>query len=334
MKKRLKASSLKFLKEVKDAIRHYDMLHKGDRVLAAVSGGADSVCLLKALLEVRESLQVEVIAANMDHGLRGKESERDSAFVKDLAKKLGVKCAYKKVDVRRAGKKGASLEEKARRARYAFLFQEAEKNKCNVIATGHTMNDQAETVLMKMIYGSALAGLTGIPPVRDEKGVRVIRPLIRTEREQIIKFLKENNLKFIEDSSNLDVSFLRNKIRLKVMPYLEKCNPRLKRTLANLSDTLREDFGFINDQKKIALKSQTSSIKTKDIILQPKALRKALFKELIIRAGGDVKGLTYRHWMDMDYFLRAAGKNKSLDFPGDIRVTKSGSELIFKKRKG
>ncbi|MEA3489543.1 MAG: tRNA lysidine(34) synthetase TilS [Candidatus Omnitrophota bacterium] len=328
-----------FRKRVKDTIKHYDMLHEGDRVLAAVSGGADSVCMLKVLLDLRAWLETEIIVANVDHCLRGKESEADSMFVKKMSKRLGLKFVHKKVNVRSGSGKGKSIEERSRERRYEFLKVSARRNGCNVIATGHTMDDQAETVLMRIVHGSSLAGVSGIYPVRHEGSLRIVRPLIRVGRGDILDFLQRTELKHVEDSSNLDVKFLRNSVRHEILPFLEKYNPKLKRTLANFSDTIREDLAFINRAKEKAVKRyaerETSAlaVRIRDIILQPAALKKEIFKELFRKAGGNVKKLTYRHWMDMDYFLRAAEKSKSLDFPGDIRVTRRRDEIVFGKRK-
>ncbi|NQT32616.1 MAG: tRNA lysidine(34) synthetase TilS [Candidatus Omnitrophica bacterium] len=334
MAKQKQLSHSAFLKRVHDAIKHYDMLQRGDKVLVAVSGGSDSVCLIESLLFLKKKLGIDMVVANMDHGLRGKESREDSNFVKALAKKLKVKCVHKKINLKKSRKKNISVEELAREKRYAFLFKEAKDNKCNIIATGHNMNDQAETVLMKIISGSSIRGITGIPPVRGAEGVKIIRPLIRTDKTDILNFLKKNGSDHVEDSTNLDKRFLRNRVRLEVLPFLEKCNPRLKRTLVNLSDTLREDLVFIDGVKGAApLDHDAGSLQVdiKDIILQPKTLRKELFKELFRRAGGNVKKLTYRHWMDMDRFLKSAEKGKSLDLPGSVRVTKRGNEIVFGK---
>ncbi|MFH1665421.1 MAG: tRNA lysidine(34) synthetase TilS [Candidatus Omnitrophota bacterium] len=331
--KRLSCSA--FLKRVRDTVKQYDMLDDGDRVLAAVSGGADSVCLLKALLDIRRSVKIDVIVGNMDHCLRGAESARDSSFVKELCGKLGVGLVYKKIDVRPPGKKGASLEERAREKRYAFFRESALREGCNVIATGHTMDDQAETVLMRIIYGSSLSGITGIPPVREDGEVRIIRPLIRVERREILDFLEGSGLGYVEDSTNRDVRLKRNSIRREILPFLEKYNPRIKRSLVNISDTLREDLIFLkgemskNTGKYADVPSETPGIKVKDIILQQKTVRKEIFKELFRKAGGDIKGLTYRHWMDLDCFLRTAEKNSSLDLPGGIKAVKDNGRLTF-----
>ncbi|MBD3426117.1 MAG: tRNA lysidine(34) synthetase TilS [Candidatus Omnitrophica bacterium] len=323
-----------FLKRVKDTIKHYYMFRENDRVLVAVSGGADSVCLLNVLESVKRSLGIDTVIANMDHCLRGKESARDSDYVRKLSLQLGLPFEHKKVDVSSSVKKGASLEERARDERYRFFREAARRSGCNVIATGHTMDDQAETVIMRVIYGASPVSLSGIPPVREEKGLKLVRPLIRVSREQILDFLEKNGVGFVEDSSNSDVMFLRNKMRLEVLPFLEKYNPRVKRSLVNLSDAVREDLEYLQQQSRKAMEGSRNRtrISIKDIILQPKALRREVFKQLFTNAGGNVKKLSYRHWMLMDRFLRESEKGRSLDFPGDIRVTKKGSDLVFDKR--
>jgi tRNA(Ile)-lysidine synthase len=327
-----------FLKQAEDTIKRYDMLRKGDRVLAAVSGGPDSVCMLKVLLGARDKYSADIIVANLDHGLRGRESARDSVFVKKLAGEMGLKYEHKKINLRRSKRGKKSVEENARQKRYEFLKSAAVRTGCNVIATGHTMDDQAETVLIRIIYGSSISGITGISPAREEDGLRIIRPLIRTERKAIMDFLEKARLNYVEDSSNLDVKFMRNSIRHEVLPFLCKYNPRIKRTLVNLSDTFREDLFFLDTQKAAAGKhiysgGSKTAVQIRDIILQPRTIRKEIFKELLKRAGGDIKRLTYRHWMDVDCFLRTTPKSKSLDLPGKIRITKTGNEITFRKRK-
>jgi tRNA(Ile)-lysidine synthase len=334
-----KLSRSTFLKRIKDTIKHYDMLRPGDRVLVAVSGGSDSVGLLKAFSDLRKSLKIEVVVGNLDHGIRGKESVKDSDFVKHLSGELGLVFAYKKIKLAAASKGKKSLEELAREKRYAFFKEAAKKNKCSVIATGHTLDDQAETVLMRIITGSSPAGVAGIPPVRQDGDFKFIRPLIRTQKKDIQYYLKASGQEHVEDRTNLDVRIKRNRVRLEVLPQLEKVNPRIKRSLANLADAFREDFLLpIKEEEKASRRNIKEGkdfivIKIADLVLQPKMLRKAIFKESIKRAGGNIKKLTYRHWMDMDYLLRAGEKGKSLDFPGGIKATKRDREIMFEKRR-
>ncbi len=335
MVQRKKISDPTFLKRMKDTVKYYDMLKEGDRVLVAVSGGPDSVCLLNALCCVRRKLGVELAVANLDHGLRGKESRAESLFVKHLADTMGLKVIQKKVVLKRRKHKGLSIEELARRERYKFFNTCANKEKCTVIATGHTIDDQAETVLMRIIRGTALQGFSGIPPVRYDKHLKIIRPLIRLEKADILQYLENNDLKYVIDSSNKSVEYFRNSVRLDIIPFLEKYNPRLKRSLSNMADTFREDLVFIKEAKKKALadsagtgKKGKTVIKIKDIVLLPKALRKEVVKEMFERSGGNVKKLTHRHWMDIDYFIKAAESKKSLDLPRVVLV-KTRDELVF-----
>ncbi|MGB2661913.1 MAG: tRNA lysidine(34) synthetase TilS [Candidatus Omnitrophota bacterium] len=334
-----KLSRSTFLKRVRDTIKHYDMLRPGDRVLVAVSGGPDSVGLLKAFSDLQRSLKIEIVVGNLDHGIRGKESARDSDFVKRLSEKLGLVFAHKKIKLGTRAKGKKSLEELAREERYAFLKEAAKKNKCGVIATGHTLDDQAETVLMRIITGASPAGVAGIPPIRQDGRFRLIRPFIRTQKKDVQDYLEASGQEHVEDRTNLDVKIKRNKVRLEVLPQLEKVNPRIKRSLANLADAFREDFLLpMEDEERASRRNVKEGkgsvvIKIADLVLQPKMLRKAIFKESIKRAGGNIKKLTYRHWMDMDYLLRAGEKGKSLDFPGGIKATKRDREIMFEKRR-
>jgi len=334
-----KLSQSAFIKKVRDAVKQYDMIRPGGKVLVAVSGGPDSVCLLKALMEMRRDLDLEIVVGNLDHGIRGKESGEDSDFVRKLAEDLGLDCVHKKTSVKARRNRKKSLEECAREKRYKFLKEAAGKHNCDVIATGHTMDDQAETVLIRLITGASLKGMAGIPVVRYEEDLKIVRPLIGVEKKEVLGYLEAIGWKYRVDRTNKERKHLRNRIRHEVLPFLGNYNPRIKRALVNLSDTVREDIAFLEAEKKRVVNDYPKTrkgpvkIRTGDLILQPRALRKEVFKHLFTRAGGNVKKLTYRHWRDMDYFLRAGGKGRSLDFPGGVRVTKVRDEIEFKKRK-
>ncbi|MBU1656779.1 MAG: tRNA lysidine(34) synthetase TilS, partial [Candidatus Omnitrophica bacterium] len=198
-----------FLKRIKDTIKHYDMLHPGDRVLVAVSGGSDSVCLLRALRGMRK-MDLEIVVGNLDHGIRKRGSKADSAFVKKLSKELGLLYAHRELNLKACKREKSSLEEKARSARYDFLGSCAKKYNCGIIATGHTLDDQAETVVMRFILGSSLKGMSGIPPVRYENGLKIIRPLIRVEKKEIIQQLHAEGWPYREDHTNRDTKYFRN----------------------------------------------------------------------------------------------------------------------------
>jgi len=337
MKKKTKKITGDLLKHVKDAIGHYQMLKKGDRVMVAVSGGSDSVSLLLALLALRRTLGIEIFAANLDHGVRGKESARESDFVGDMAAELGVECIRGKLKLIKAGVDKISLEEKLRKKRYEFFVCAAQKTGCSVVATGHNLDDQAETVLMRMIKGSSASGLAGIPPVRLEGDIKIIRPLIRTSKREIMLFISKARAQYVEDSSNSDTKFLRNRIRKEVLPFLEQINPAVRSSLVNISDSVREEVLFSSAARKdkaerilVASRSRLD-VSLKEYLAQPQAVRREIFKELFSSSGGNIKKLAYRHWMLMDTFARTQSKGRSLDLPGNVQVIKSKGKLTFAK---
>ncbi len=325
----------KLTERVLKTIRNYDMLKPGDSVACAVSGGPDSVFLLLALNQLKNKLKMKSLAiCNLDHGLRGVESEEDSLFVKSLAKRLGLKFVGKKVSLKKS--KELSTEEMAREARYRFFKEAAGKMAANVIATGHTLDDQAETILMRLIKGSSLKGVVGISPIRREKDISIIRPLLELEKEEIRRYLDENGIPYRIDRTNLEPIYFRNIVRREIIPFLERYNPRLKRVLFNLAEHLREDFEFIKAEKakhKHLAKCRRGrvEVRLKDIVLQPKALQKEILRDLLEKSGGQVKKLTFRHWKELELLLRRKGKGKSVDLPGGVRATKTASVMVFQK---
>ena len=204
------------------------------------------------------------------------------------------------------------------------------------MATAHTLDDQAETVMMRVIKGASLKGLVGIHPVRFEGRIKFIRPLLEVEKKEVIKYLRKKKIPFRIDRTNTEDRFLRNRVRNKILPYLAKVNPRLKRSLFNLSEHLREDYEFIEEEKnkrKNLIKSKKSLryIGLADILLQPRALRKEIAREALKSAGGNIKKLTFRHWRDVDNFIRTKETGKSIDLPGGVKIKKTRDRLIFSK---
>ena len=237
------------IQQVKQTIKEWKMLSGGQTVVAAVSGGADSVVMLHLLLELSEELGLRIIVAHMDHGLRGEESRRDHDFVKGLARRLGLEFVSKRLKKGELKGLGGSPQEAARVKRYAFFSDVALKYKAQKVALGHTSDDQAETVIMRLLKGSSLSGLSGIPPVR---GV-FVRPLIQTSRASVEEHAREQGIAFVTDSTNLTIKYLRNRVRLELLPKLAKeYNPSIKETLARTALVLSSDDDFI---EKAAIKA-------------------------------------------------------------------------------
>ena len=337
-RKTLKRMPKNPLERVLKTIRNFSMLGSEDRVLAACSGGPDSVFLLHALVKLKKKLALGNIAVcNLDHGLRGKESEEDSLFVKKLSESLDLEFHHKRVDLKNAKPKKLSMEESARLERYSFFRDIADKTRSNVIATGHTLDDQAETVLMRLIKGASLKGMVGVSPLRRDGNLRIVRPLIEIEKEEIVRYLDWHSLPYRIDRSNLEDIYFRNIVRHRIIPYLEEYNPRLKRVLFNLAEHLREDFEFISEARAgISLgarspKGEVREISLVDIIIQPKALRKEILRDLLEAAGGEIKKLSFRHWKEMDSLITRKARGKSVDLPGGIRITRNEKSLVFQR---
>ena len=225
------------LDRVLTAISRYNMLASGDRVAVAVSGGPDSVCLFHVLLELSPALGVTVSAvAHLNHKLRGEASDRDEEFVAEMAARAGVPFRHDRVDVSQAG---GNLEQAARRARQAFFARLIKDGVANRVATGHTSDDQAETVLFRLLRGSGLAGLSGILPVTREG---IVRPLLEVTKADVTEFLRARGLGWREDATNQDARFARNRIRHELLPQLAReWNPRVSESFAHLADLAREE---------------------------------------------------------------------------------------------
>ena len=233
-----------FEDRVLQTMRCHDMAAPGAHVLVAVSGGADSMALLHVLMAL--GLRVEI--AHLDHQTRGGESRADADFVQAMASELGLPYHTESRAVTQgARERGESFEAYARKERYAFLCRVAREQDCYAVATGHHRDDQAETVLMRLLRGAGPTALAGIPPVRMEQGVRIIRPMLECSRDEIRDWLRSRGIAWREDASNEDTQFLRNRIRHELIPSLrEAYNPQLSAVLCRSAEALRQDASFLD----------------------------------------------------------------------------------------
>jgi tRNA(Ile)-lysidine synthase len=218
----------------------------GDRICVAISGGADSVALLLTLhaanTTARESLGIGLSAAHVHHNLRGAEADADQRFVEDLCISLDIPLHLHHADVpERVTKTGETIEEAARNVRYEFFNTILSSGHADSILTAHTLDDQAETVLMKLLRGAWTEGLSAIHPIVTLPKGKILRPFLQTRRADIESFLNQSNHPWREDSTNTDTAFTRNKIRHELLPQLRAYNPNLDQTLANLAELAREE---------------------------------------------------------------------------------------------
>ena len=228
-------------------IQKYNMINKGDTVICGLSGGADSVCLLLVITEISRKIGFSVKALHVNHCLRGEESDRDENFCHELCKKLNIPFKALSCNVTAfAEENGLSTEESARKLRYQIF---AENSAGSKIATAHNANDNLETVIFNLTRGSALKGLSGIPPVRNN----IIRPLLVASRAEIEEYLRNIGQNYVTDSTNLSDDYTRNKIRHQVLPILCGINPSLIETSINSIDAVRSENSMIEEQTKKAL---------------------------------------------------------------------------------
>jgi len=325
--------------QIFSTINNYNMLTKGDRVLVGVSGGPDSVALLLVLHSLKKELKIKLYAASLNHMFR-KDAVRDIKFVRRLASGLKTPFYTEKIDVPTLHReKGGSKEDLARQARYEFFARAAKRVKANKIALGHTMDDQAETVLMRLIYGAGIKGLSGIPPTRNFAGHLIIRPLIETLRRDIDLYLKENKIKARSDATNYQDVYKRNKIRKQLIRLLEKeYNPNIRNALARTADLLRDDHNLLEE---VLLKDIFARFikadKKKNVRLNLKrfdklhtALKKYVLRECIRRVNLRLTGIEYRHWRLLNDFIAKRKNNSSWHMPFGCRVRiKRGSILFY-----
>lgn len=245
---------------VRRTIEKYSMFSQGDRVVVALSGGPDSVALLHILNSLKEVYGIKLRAAHLEHGLRGEESLEDMKFVESICEGLSIPITTKSEKIGEiAAEEGLSVEAVARKIRYAFLYDVLDETGFNKLATGHNANDQAETVLINLLRGSGLAGLSGMKPAMDG---RVMRPLIEARRSEIMAYLEQKSIPFRTDSSNADMRFERNKVRNVLLPMIEKeFNPGIVDSLTRTASVFSMVYEYFKDEVE---KSMGAAVKEEE----------------------------------------------------------------------
>lgn len=324
----IKKRFLKFIKEK-------NIVKSGDKILVGLSGGPDSVCMLNLLCSIRDEEKIEVAAAHINHMLRGEDADKDEEYSKKLCESLGVRFFSKRIDINKyALETGKSSELAGREARYDFFNEIINKINFNKIATAHNANDQAETILMRIMRGTGLEGLGGIPVEREGK---YIRPILFMKREEVEQYCKENNLNPHIDATNLERIYSRNKVRLDILPYMKNnFNPNIVETINRMALLLQDDNEFIEGEvskayKDTCFEKENGIVISKNLFsihsaIVTRVIRKVLFK--INKSNYDMEMKNIEDIIE----LSNLGTNKRVDLPKDIYAENVYGDIIIRKK--
>jgi tRNA(Ile)-lysidine synthase len=319
------------LKKVLRYIAENRLFAPGDTVVAAVSGGADSVALLDILVSLRD-YRLNLVVAHLNHMLRGAEANTDEEFVRKLAAAgHGLPVEVRRVDVREiAAREGRSLEDAGRTARYAFFDEVAVSHSAHVVALAHHADDQAETVLLRLLRGAGASGLCAMAP---KSAGRYVRPLLGITRKEIEEYLQKRGIAWRTDKSNDNVDFLRNRIRHELIPLLTTYNPAISERLAATAHALAADEEFLETATAAAFAGHGKTgvngvtLSVYGVRTEPRAIRLRLYRLAILRARGDLARISFRHLQAIDRLIFSPGPHPALTLPDGLRVAKSYGEL-------
>ncbi len=329
-----------FEKKVADFIEANQLLDSGDRVLLAVSGGADSIALLHAMqaLKAENVLAAELFCAHINHQLRGPEADSDEDFVTAQADSLGLPARTKRLDVRGfAHANRLSIETAGRKLRIESLLETAKANNCARIATGHQKDDNAETIVHRLLRGTGFRGLGGIWPARtfgDE--IKFVRPLLCVTRDEIVEYLQERNLEWRRDHTNADCTYKRNYVRHRLLPALQQqCNDPLAEQLSELARSARRFHALVQSRAEKAWSEPANStvdkavLSLKDFLAEHQAVKVELVRRSLTTIGSGERDLTHQHY---ERILQLAEKHvggKKVELPGGFIVQCEYENLIF-----
>lgn len=304
-------------------LREQQLLSPGDTVFCAVSGGADSVCMLHVLLTLRQTLGIELQAAHFNHHLRGEEADRDEQFVRALCRSWDVPLTCSGGDVRaHARKTHTSVEEAARALRYAFF-----RTLPGLVATAHTQNDNAETVLLNLTRGTGLAGLCGIPPRRE----RFVRPMLTCCRDEIEAYLSQNSLHYVTDSTNFLPDARRNRLRQSVIPLLQAENPALCQTIFRMCRLLQADEAALDAQAQSALQSAACAegLVCSTLAAYPDAVRTRAIRTFLSTI--HAPKLSQAHICAVDRLLFSPDPSARVRLPGGFWAARAYDRLVLRQ---
>lgn len=307
----------------------------GAKVIVGVSGGPDSTALLQILYTLRYKLGLQLYVAHVNHQLR-KSADHDALFVTRLCKKLQIPCAIKRVQIKTSVLK-SSVEEVAREKRFDFLLQLAKQKKARTVALGHTQDDLAETVLMRILRGTGLLGLQGILPVKQMQNINIVRPFIHFSKKEILAYLTDKKIKFCLDPTNQHTHFFRNKIRLKLLPLLEKqYQPNLREILANLANNTAVDYDYLQKEgrdrlPKLAFKKNKNQVSLKLSSLRQlhPALQRMVVRLAIQGLKGNLDQFSLTHMREIENLIQERPAGSRVDLPHNLIAQKNKSSLTL-----
>ena len=313
----------------------HNLIQKGDKIVLGLSGGPDSVCLLHVLNRLKKDFNIEIYAAHLNHQIRGIEAQKDALYVSKLCEDMGIIFFVKSINVPKyCENEGLSLEEGARKLRYEMFYEIKDKIKANKIAIGHNLNDQAETVMMRIMRGTGLKGLKGIDYIRDNC---IIRPILDVERNEIEEYCEAYNLNPRIDKTNLENIYTRNKIRLDLLPYMkDNFNSNVIESIVRMSNSLKSDNDYIEKEAEAKFR-EVSNIKEKgfveinldDFVCLHDAIKVRVLRNSIKHILGDTNFVDQRHIEDIMSLEDNSKVNKMLTLPRNIFVYRKKDSIIL-----
>ncbi|MDO4793285.1 MAG: tRNA lysidine(34) synthetase TilS [Filifactor alocis] len=322
------------INRIEKTIEENRLLSEGDKVMIALSGGPDSLFLLHVLTQLRERYKLTLYAVHLNHRIRGFDAHRDALFCAELCDRTDIPFFVRSVDVPEISKMmKMTLEEAAREARYKLFFELKEELGINRIAVAHNMDDQVETVLMRIMRGTGLYGLKGMD-YHLPNGI--IRPLLDVEKKEILAYLKRHSLSWCVDETNEEAVYTRNKIRLELLPLMEEFSPKVKESISRMAATLREDGNYIESvantmfqESSHPVSENTIKVDIEALLNRPPAIKKREVRYAIQSVLHSLKGIEAVH---LDEVMALAENQKSyakVNLPGGLWVYKKGNVLYF-----
>lgn len=316
------------IEEIKQTIEREGLINKGEKVLVALSGGPDSVCLIHALKKLESTYGIRIYGAHLNHKIRGIEAQKDAMYAAKLCDKLEIPFFVKAIDVPEYAKENKlSLEDAARKIRYNMLFEVKSRINADKIAVAHNLDDQAETVLMRLMRGSGLKGLKGIDYLREDG---IIRPLMDVSKDEINKYCEIHKLEPRIDKTNLEDEYTRNKIRLKLIPFIEEeFSHNIKETLARTANILREDSSYLDreaniyfDKEATIVSKDTIKFDSDELIAIHPSISKRIIRLGIEKIYGGLEGIENIHIEDVLNLSKNSKNQAMINLPKGIFVYK------------